>query len=49
MGPIFIPNPMLMSVDVFGRNYTNSNIRKKRNIQAKQGKLLTKQGRKRSV
>ena len=36
-----------MSVDVFGRNYLNSNIRKKRNIQAKQGKLLTKQGRKR--
>ena len=36
----------LMSVDVFGRNYLNSNIRKKRNIQAKQGKLLTKQGRK---
>ncbi len=32
----------------FGEAYTNSNIRKKRNRQAKQGKLLTKQGRKRN-
>ena len=39
----------LMSVDVFGQNYLNSNLRKKRRIQAKQGKLLTKQGRKRKV
>lgn len=31
----------------FGEAYTNSHIRKKRNRQAKQGKLLTKQGRKR--
>ena len=46
----YIPtyNPLLMSVDVFG-NYLKSNIRRKRRIQAKQGKLLTKQGRKRSV
>ena len=35
------------SPDVFGYNYLNSGIRKKRMIQSKQGKLLTKQGRKR--
>ena len=47
---MFIPDfRTVYSVDVWGMNYTNSNIRKKRKIQAKQGKLLTKQGRKRSV
>jgi hypothetical protein len=41
--------PNLSSPAVWGMNYLNSNIRKKRRIQAKQGKLLTKQGRKRKV
>ncbi len=40
---------MEMNIEDFGKAYTNSNIRKKRNRQAKQGKLLTKQGRKRTT
>lgn len=39
---------MEMNIEDFGKAYINSNIRKKRNRQAKQGKLLTKQGRKRT-
>ncbi len=42
-------NPILMAdARAFGEAYTNSNLRKKRNIQAKRGLLLTKQGRKRT-
>ena len=51
MLPIFdltIPQN-LMSVDEFGMRYLASNLRRKRRIMAKLGKLLTKQGRKRKV
>ena len=39
----------LMSPDVWGAWYNSSNVIRKRRIMAKQGKLLTKQGRKRRV
>ena len=39
----------LMSPDVWGAYYNRSNVRRKRRIMAKQGKLLTKQGRVRKV
>lgn len=41
----FVLGSFAMSVDVFGRNYINSNERKERRIAAKRGLLLTKQGR----
>lgn len=36
-------NPYFMSVDAFGYNYTRSSVRRKRNMLAKRGLLLTKQ------
>lgn len=42
-------NPYFMSVDAFGYNYTRSSVRRKRNMLAKRGLLLTKQGRKRII
>ena len=41
--------PYLMGPDAFGINYARSNVRRKRNILAKRGLLLTKQGKKRII
>lgn len=52
MTPIYSPldyNPSLMSPDVFGQAYACSSVRRKRNILAKRGLLLTKQGKKRII
>ena len=42
-------NPFLMGPDDFGYNYARSSVRRKRNMLAKRGLLLTKQGRKRII
>lgn len=42
-------NPFLMGPDVFGFAYARSSVRRKRNLLAKRGLLLTKQGRKRII
>ena len=42
-------NPYLMSPDAFGYNYARSSVRRKRNMLAKRGLLLTKQGKKRII
>lgn len=42
-------DPYLMGPDVFGYAYARSSVRRKRNMLAKRGLLLTKQGKKRII
>ncbi|MDO4411452.1 MAG: hypothetical protein Q4C05_09270 [Akkermansia sp.] len=48
MNPIHF-NPFLMGPDVFGFAYARTSLRRKRNLLAKRGLLLTKQGNKRII